>query len=369
MKMPLTLSRYIARHFFVAILVALFGLVAITLLIDLVEMLRRSAARETITFAVVLQLVMLKVPFMMEKLIPYAVLIGSMVALTKLTRTHELVVARAAGVSVWQFLLPALAVVFVLGTLMTTVFNPLASAMLLRFEQVEARHFSGQASLLVVSSSGLWMRQIEGDNPQGISEHIINASRLSQNDMSFSDVIIFSFDKQKKFVERLDAKKAVLTTDHLHLSDVVRSLPGKPPELLPQFTMPTTLTMEYIQDSFASPETMSFWRLPGFIDMLEEAGFSAIRHRIYWHSLLSNPILMAGMVWVAAVFSLRLPRRGKIGVLIVAGLLTGFVLYFFTNLIHSIGAAGTLPIALAAWAPAAVMLMIGAVLLLHIEDG
>ncbi len=369
MKMPLTLSRYIARHFLMAILIATFGLVAITLLIDLVELLRRASSRENVSFGIVLQLVLLKIPYMMERMIPYAVLIGSMMALTRLTRTHELIVARAAGISVWQFLLPAIVVVLLLGALMTTVFNPLSAAMLLRYEQIEARYLSSKASLLVVSSSGLWMRQIEEKNPNGISEHIINASRLSQGDMAFSDVIIFSFNQQKKFVERLDAKRALLVPNELHLFNVVRSIPGKPPKLMEEFIMPTTLTMEYIQDSFASPETMSFWRLPSFIDVLEKAGFSAIRHRLYFHSLMANPFLMAGMVWVAAVFSLRLPRRGKIGVLIVAGLITGFVLYFFTNLIHSIGAAGTLPIELAAWAPAAVMLMIGAVLLLHIEDG
>lgn len=369
MKLPLTLSRYISWHFFIAIVIATFGLVAITSLIDFVELLRRAASRESVPFMVIVHLTVLKMPYMMERLVPYAVLIGSMLALTRLTRTHELIVARAAGISVWQFLMPALMVVLILGSVMTTIFNPVAAALLLRFEQVEARYFSNRGSLMVISSSGLWMRQMEDNNTNGISEHIINASRLSQADMSFSKVIIFSFDQKKKFVERLDAVNATLTPGMLTLSQVTRSRPGKPPESLPSYALPTSLTMEYIQDSFASPETMSFWRLPGFINILEEAGFSAIRHRLYFHTLLANPFLMAGMVWVAAVFSLRLPRRGKIGLLIVAGLITGFMLYFFTNLIHSIGAAGTLPIQLAAWAPALVMLMIGAVLLLHIEDG
>lgn len=369
MKLPITLSRYIARHFFIGIMVAVFGLVVITSLIDLVELLRRASGQESVPFTVVLRLTLLKMPYMVERLIPYAVLIGSMMALTRLTRTHELIVARAAGISVWQFLMPALGVVLLLGTFMTFVFNPLASALLLRFEQVEARYLSGRASLMVISSSGLWMRQMEEHSQNGISEHIINASRLSQADMAFHKMIIFSFDRDKKFVERLDAKNALLEPKQLVLTDVVRSVPGKAPELLPRYVLPTSLTMEYIQNSFASPETMSFWRLPGFIDMLETAGFSAIRHRLYFHSLLANPILMAGMVWVAAVFSLRLPRRGKVGLLIVAGLLTGFTLYFFTNLVHSVGASGTLPIILAAWAPALVMVMIGAVLLLHIEDG
>ena len=369
MRMPLTLSRYIAKHFLWSVLLAAAGLAAVTTLIDIVELLRRAAGKDTVPFSVVLTLTGLKIPYLTERMLPYAVLIGSMLAFARLTRTHELIVARAAGISVWQFLAPAMAVVLVLGVFMATTFNPLASAMLLRFEQIDARSFSGKSSLLMVSSSGLWMRQMEEGKGNAISEYIINASRISQTDMSFANVILFGFDKKKEFVERIDAKRVVLTPGYLKLEQVVRSIPGKPPQPLSDYAMPTSLTLEHIQDSFASPETMSFWRLPGFIDTLEEAGFSAIRHRIYFNSLLASPFLMAGMVWVAAVFSLRLPRRGKVGLLIVAGILSGFLLYFFTDLVHALGSAGTLPVMLAAWAPALVILMIGAVLLLHIEDG
>lgn len=369
MKFPLILSRYIARHFFITILISISGLLLITSLIDLFELMRRAARYQHSDLGVIMEMIVLKIPYMTERLLPYAVLIGSLLALTRLTKTHELIVARAAGISVWQFLLPAIVIVMLMGTFIVTLFNPLSAALLLRYEQLEARHLSSHGSLLMISSSGLWIRQIEDKADHPISEHIIHAARVNAHDMSFSNVILFSFDQQKNFVERLDADKAQLKSGILELTHVIRSTSGKPPETIPSIALPTSLTMEYIQDSFASPESMSFWRLPSFIVMLEAAGFSAIRHRLYYQSLLANPFLMAGMVWIAAVFSLRLPRRGKIGILAACGLLTGFLLYFFTDLVHALGASSTIPIALAAWAPALVTCMIGAVLLLHIEDG
>ena len=207
--------------------------------------------------------------------------------------------------------------------------------------------------------------ETEGD----ISEHIIYTMRISQSTMEFSNLIVFSFDKNKKFVSRMDAERGVLQQGNLHMYDVTRSVPGKPPQDIEEVSLPTTLTLSRIQDSFASPETMSFWSLPGFITVLENAGFSALHHRLYWHSLLASPFLMAATVLVAAVFSLRLPRRGKIGILVVAGIITGFLLHFFTDLIQALGSAGTLPVLLAAWSPAIVMMMIGMALLLHLEDG
>lgn len=369
MRVPWTLSRYIARHFLQSILMALLGLAFISTLIDVVELLRRASGKEAVPFSIILEMGLLRAPHLSEKMMPYAVLIGSMLALTKLTRTQELVIARAAGISVWQFLAPALAVVMALGLFMSVAFNPIASVLLLRFEHIEGKYLTGKPSLLSISSSGLWLRQIELDETKNISEHIIYAMRISQSDMSFSNLIVYDFDKNGRFAERMDASRAMLEPGILRLKDVTRSLAGKPPEKIKEIELPTTLTIGHIQDSFASPETMSFWHLPSFIHLLEDAGFSALRHRVYWHSMLASPLLLAGTVMVAAVFSLRLPRRGKIGILVVAGVVSGFLLHFFTDIIFALGSAGTLPVMLAAWTPALVVNMIGAALLLHLEDG
>jgi lipopolysaccharide export system permease protein len=373
MKLPWTLSYYIGKHFILSIILALFGLLAITLLIDLVEMIRRASGRDGVAFHIILSLTMLKLPSFAIKLIPYAVLIGSMMTLTKLTRTQELIITRSAGVSVWQFLSPAMIVVFSIGVFMTTLFNPFSAALMMRNEQIEGKYISGHANQLAVSSSGLWLRQIENNDDEklssNISEHIIYSEKLLQNNMSFVNVIIFGFDKDKKFIERFDAKNAILKDKSLHLTEVIRSIPGKPPETMNKYEMPTTLTLEHIQDSFASPETISFWHLPAFISMLESAGFSALKHKLYWHTLLANPFLMIGTVLIAAVFSLRSPRRGKIGILIVFGVTVGFLMHFFTDIIFAFGAAGTIPTIIAAWTPALVTNMIGVSLLLHLEDG
>jgi len=368
MRLPLTLSFYIGRHFAFTILFALLALSSLTLVIDSIELIRRASTRDNIPMGAVLEMALLRLPHQMDKMLPFAVLVGGMVALTRLTRTHELVVARAAGVSVWQFLMPAIISASALGCFFVAVFSPVASAMLLRFEQLESRYFSGRPSLMAISSSGLWLRQIEEEDPVA-SEHIIYAMRISQRDMSFSNVIIFTFDHAGHFIERLHASQAVLDPGILRLEKVVRTIPGRPPENIRSVSLPTELQLTHIQDSFASPETMSFWALPGFINMLEKAGFSALRHKLYWQSMLAKPALLCGMILVAALFSLRLPRRGKLGLMAIAGVVTGFTFYFFTDLVQALGAAGSLPIVFAAWAPAAIMLVIGTGTLLHLEDG
>ncbi len=368
MRLSLTLSKYIAQQFLLATLLTLFSLAGVGLLIDAVELIRRASGRDAVGFITIVQMALLKTPQQMQKFLPFAALIGSMLALMKLTRTHELVVARAAGVSVWQFLLPAAAVVMMLGIGMVSIFNPLSAVMLLKFEQMEGKYLTNQPSMLAVSSSGLWLRQIETQSDD-IGEYIVYSLRMSQKDMAFSNVIIFVFDKKGKFLSRMDAEQAFLEEGSLRLQSVTLSVPGRPAEHADRYFLPTTLELGHIQDSFASPETMPFWSLPSFIDNLENAGFSGLRHRLYWHSLLATPFLLTGMMLVAAVFSLRLPRRGRIGMLALSGMGVGLGLFFFNNLVQTLGGAGEIPVTLAAWSPAIIMLVAGTATLLHLEDG
>ena len=71
---------------------------------------------------------LLHTPIVAEQALPFAVLLGSMIAFLNFSRRLELVVARAAGVSVWQFLAPAAIVAALIGvvevTASTTRFRP-----------------------------------------------------------------------------------------------------------------------------------------------------------------------------------------------------------------------------------------------------
>jgi lipopolysaccharide export system permease protein len=133
--------------------------------------------------------------------------------------------------------------------------------------------------------------------------------------------------------------------------------------------LPTELTPGRIEDSFASPETLGFWSLPGFIEVLEEAGFSAVRHRIQFQSLLSLPALALAMALLAAGFSMRQTRRGGVAQMIAGGVAAGFALFLVDRVSNEFGEAGSLPVVLAAWAPTLAGLLLALALLLHLEDG
>ncbi|MDP6270321.1 MAG: LPS export ABC transporter permease LptG [Alphaproteobacteria bacterium] len=359
-----TLSVYLGRQYLAGAALVLGVLLGLVLLIDVVELLRRAWVRDSIGIWLIIEMAILKLPVMAQKVLPFAMLFGGMLAFLRLTRTHQLVVARAAGVSVWQFLLPAIFIALALGLFMVAVFNPLASATTSRYETLEAKFLHGRPSMLAVSSSGLWLRQADA-----VGQSVIHARRVSQEGVELSDVIIFLYEGSDHFVGRIDAARAVLRPGHWQLSQAMITGPKRPAERHADYTLRTSLTLGQIQDSFAPPETMSFWDLPGFIKTLERAGFSALRHRLHWHSLLSGPLLLFAMVLIAATFSLRLTRHGGTGLLILGGSLAGFLLYFLSDVMLALGLSGGLPVVLAAWAPAGISTLLGLAMMFHLEDG
>ena len=136
MGLSATLSAYLARHIAFWLAAVFVIVTGVAFLFDAVEMLRRSAGKTDIGIIAILQMCILKLPFLVQQLLPFCVLLGATLAFWNLARANELVVTRAAGVSVWQILAPPTAIAILVGVVQVSLFNPLASAMLSKFEQM-----------------------------------------------------------------------------------------------------------------------------------------------------------------------------------------------------------------------------------------
>lgn len=359
-----TLSFYLSRQFLLWMLGMLLVLIAIVEIFDVLELFRRTAGHEDVTSGTVLSMAGLKIPHYLERLMPFSVLFGAMFTFFRMNRHHELVVARASGVSAWQFLLPVIVLALALGAFQITAFNPFAAAMLLEYEKLEAKHIRGKPSLAAVSEEGIWLRQRVPDG-----HYILHAPEVSPGEMELRDVVVFRFRTGDRFVGRIDAPSARLVPGNWQLTDArINDITGSTVEV-PSYRLMTDLTTENINDSFAPPETLSFWTLPRFIAVLEKAGFSALRHRIDWHSRLAHPFLLCAMVLLAATFSLRNVRRGGAMAMVAAGVGAGFVLFFVSDVIGALSASGGIPVLLGAWSPTAVSGLLGLTVLFHLEDG
>src|SRR4051795_8186405 len=142
MLIGFTLGRYLSLRFIQSI-VAVFGTVfMLVYTLDFVELMRRAGDAEGATPALMAKLAVFRTPAVAEQVLPFAILFGSMAALLQLSRKLELVVARAAGISAWQFLQPGLMVALTLGIASVTVYNPLSAHLKQRAASLETKIFN-----------------------------------------------------------------------------------------------------------------------------------------------------------------------------------------------------------------------------------
>ncbi len=368
--MAVTLSLYIARVFIVAVLGMLAALAGVVSLFDFIELLRRSATKPDATFGLVTEIAGLRLPFVAMQILPFAVLLGGILAFWRLTRSSELIVARAAGVSAWHFLAAPLMCAILLGAAATGGISPLSSAMLARAEVLDNAYLRTGGGPTALAGGQLWLRQSDRElEPQGVAILHSRSVVMRGETLVASDVSVFRLGANDRLLARLEAARATLGGGYWQLENTRRMLPDKLPEPIGAQRLATDLTVGRVQDSFASPDTLSVWTLPDFIGLLERSGFSAIRHRLHFQALLALPLLAGTMTLVSAGFSMRATRRGGVAQMIGSGVAAGFALFVVSKVAEEFGQSGALPAELAAWAPAAAGLMLAVALLLHLEDG
>ena len=364
------LSRYVARVFLLAVLGMLSALAGLVALFDFIELLRRAATRPEATFGIVVQIAGLRLPWVAMQILPFAVLLGGILAFWRLTRSSELVVARAAGVSAWQFLAAPVLCAAALGAFATAAVSPVSAVMRARAVALEDQYLRGGASSMTLSGGQLWLRQSDrGLDPQGVAIlHALSVGLVGQ-DLAARDVSIFRLDNNDRLLERIEATSARLGDGDWHLQGARTVTPDHLPTAPRDLTLPTDLTVRRVQESFAPPDTFSVWALPEFIALLNRSGFSSIRHQLQFQSLLALPLLSGTMCLLAAGFSMRSHRRGGVAKMIGSGVAAGFALFMVSKLAEEFGQSGALPPVMAAWVPAASGLMLSVALLLHLEDG
>jgi lipopolysaccharide export system permease protein len=359
-----TLSRYFGLRFLNSVIGSFLGVVALAAMIDYVELMRRGADWPNATAWLLAKISMFRVPQLTERIMPFSVLIGAMSCYLNLSRRLELVVARAAGVSAWQFVAPAMIAAFVFGVIATTVYNPISATLHERSKRLEADMLGENLSALQGNTSGFWVRQ---KSPDGAA--IINANSSREQGAKLGGVTVYTFDGPGHFKERIEARTASLEVGYWQLEDARIYASGKPPDVEDSYRLSTNLTLEQVRESFATPETVPFWQLPSYIAMADRAGLGAAGYRLQYQELLARPFLLAAMVMLAASVSLRFFRFGGVQKMVLSGISAGFLLFVLSKITEDMSKSELMSPVAAAWIPVLVGGLTGFVALLFQEDG
>jgi lipopolysaccharide export system permease protein len=102
--------------------------------------------------------------------------------------------------------------------------------------------------------------------------------------------------------------------------------------------------------------------------MFESAGFSAKKHRYHLYKLFSFPFLLAAMSLLGVSFNLNNFARKKTSLLFLAGIITGFFIFYITKIINALSLAGKMPLLFGSVLPIILPLFLAIALIIHADE-
>lgn len=357
------LSRYASRSFLMSFGGALTCLFSLLILFDFAELQRRAGAKE-ISLSTKFIMILLRSPTLLEQILPFLVFVAALFIFWRMNRANEILVFRSIGVSLWRVILPMGLTALMIGFIDLTVFNPLSTAMQKRYEKLDKRYLSKNKEELKVTATGIWLSEKVGPN-----QAIYRADKIDLKTLTLLNLNIIIRSAKNNFIERIDAKTAQIQGNQLVLKEGWSTRIGESPQPFIEKTIKTSFNKQTIEKMKVHKAVFSFWDLPSYINLLEVSGLHNLKYKMSWHSMFASAFWLAAMILLAAGFSSRPHRQGKTVLLLLVGLLVGFFLYFFKDVMFALGTTGGLPPAIAAWLPPLLTFMVGAVLVFSQEDG
>ncbi|WP_212524690.1 LPS export ABC transporter permease LptG [Actibacterium sp. MT2.3-13A] len=359
---------YFARKFALTLLAVTTVFLLILMLLDVVDQIRRFDIG-TISVGQATRLAALSVPSALYGILPLIVILSTLALFLKLARTSELVVTRASGRSALRALGAPLATAFATGLLCVAVLNPIVAATQKEYERLSDEYRHGTRNVLSISREGLWLRQ---GGPEG--QMVIRAVRANLDGTRLYDVTFLAFAPKAGPVWRIEAREAELTAGAWEITEAKRwtfdtANPEAGATQHAHLSLPSDLTRDRIRDSFGTPSAIPIWQLPDFIASLKRAGFSARQHEVWLQMELALPALFVAMMMIGAAFTMRHTRFGRTGIMVMGALGLGLALFFLRNFAQILGENGQIPVALAAWSPPVIGIMMALALILHMEEG
>lgn len=362
------LQQYISQVFYFWVVVIILGISFFVTLLEATELIRRSMVNTSVSLRLIAEMALLKLPSHLGHFLPFIILATTMMVLWRFNYSKELIIIRSIGISAWQLLLGLIFHTFIVGFLYLIIIHPLSTALIQRFHNLENVYFHSKqtsSGRFFFTETGLWMREASRDY-----QRITHFSKINPETKVMKEITFFHFSPKGALIERIDADQGELKGGLWHLKEahVIQFKKQFESTYFSTFTLPTVLKPFNLQDSANNPETITLWKMTEFIDILEQSGLSSLRYRLYWHAQFAKLALMVSMVLVAAIACLSIRKRHGF-FYIGFGVITGFIVYFFNDLIMALGMSTKIPIILAAWSPAFVVLLLSTSILLHQEDG
>jgi len=335
------LDRYIGKILIRHIMVTIVVLVGLFVFVEFVtELADLNKGRYGITQ--VIQYVILKIPKMLYEIFPMAALIGSILGLSVLARDSELIVMRAAGVSILRIVGSVLKVglmLAVIAMVMGEVVSPFTET---RARKVQSE--SLQTNINQEDDFGLWLRD---DNTYVSVGEVLP-------DLTLLRIKIFEFDENNFLRFLSTAERGVYSKRRWLLKGLKRTMINETNSAADEVdaaTWRTDVSPDILQVFKVEPDQFSILQLNKYIDHLRSNKQNTDKYELAYWSKFVTPFATAVMLILAVPFVFKQVRSGNTGRSLFMGIMVGLGFFILNKAFSYFVTIFSIPPALGAAIP------------------
>ena len=343
------LQRYIARTILTSTGLVLLILLGLYSFMDFVAELE-DVGKGDYQLPQVLSYLALSMPTRLYELLPIAALLGSVLGLGQLASQSELVVLRAAGLSVQQISKAVLLVAVILMLLAMFIGEVIRPAAEQSARQLQSLAQTGTVGAR--SDNGFWTR--DGNHFNHIDQIL--------PDGRFAGIAIYEFDSENRLRVITKAKQAVYEAGGWTLSDVVQSTldeAGVSVNSVEFAQWQSPLNPGMVNVVVVPPAFLPVWSLVEYIDYLKVNHQAVAQYQMAFWTKVMMPLSSAVMVMLAVPFVFGPLRSAPMGNRILVGTLVGIGFHLLNQSFQHIGLVYGLIPWLAAMLPTVVFAAVG----------
>jgi LPS export ABC transporter permease LptF/LPS export ABC transporter permease LptG len=360
---PSLIDRYVASLFARVFVVVLASGVSLFVIFDLTERLD-DIIKNKIPAAIIIKYYKYFSLQIVYQIAPIVVLVTTLMTFALLSRTNEIVAAKALGISLYRIALPA-----VVGALLITAFSGyLESGKILpaaneKVAQAKDRIQGRTAARTYRRADRQWLF--------GQGRYIYNYMNYDANTQTLQRLQVFDFDPAHHMIRRLYTESAHYIGDAWVFSrGWARTFLGNFRIKYEPFDQPRIVrypeTPSYFDSEIRPPDQMAYRELKDYIEEMKESGQPEPELLVSLYEKVAYPVISLVMALVALPFAFRLGRQGAlygIGLSVILGFVFMAIFAFFTKL----GEAGALPAAVAVWSPGTIFAVLSVYLFLGVR--
>lgn len=342
------LTRYLISRLAVTSLYALLAFLALYSFFDIISEVG-DIGKGSYNGTKMMQYVLMQMPGHAYDLMPLAVLIGGLVALSQLASGSELTVIKTSGMSTQKLIGVLLQFGLIFAVLTALLGEWIAPSLSQRAENMKAGAVSGRIS---TGSQGLWLKE------QG---NIINVREMLP-DHTLLGVKIWRHDDNFRLAEAVEADSAVIDNHRWQLNNVRRSLLENGQvrtETQAGQLWQVNLNSSLLDVLLVKPEQMSVSALTTYIGHLKNNSQQTGTYEIAWWRKLMYPVAAMVMALVALAFTPQNTRHGNMGLRLFGGICLGLVFHFAGRLFGFTGELYGVPPFIAAVLPTLLFAVLG----------